>query len=69
LFNFSEVSVWIATRTEDHLKDLHDFFISEIMEFGKFIILGTGGFPRSGNGKERLNEASKKTKNSSEWWR
>jgi hypothetical protein len=54
LFNFVDGSAWIATRTEDHLTDLLDFFISEIVKVGKFITLGTEGFPRSGNWRERL---------------
>jgi hypothetical protein len=57
LFNFVEGGVWIATRTWDHLTDLLDFFISEIVKVGKSIALVTGGFPRSGNGRERLNWA------------
>jgi hypothetical protein len=40
----------IATRIEDHLMDLLDFFISEIVKVGEFITLGTEGSPRSGNG-------------------
>jgi hypothetical protein len=41
-----------ATRTEDHLPDLLDFLISESVKIGKFIAFGTGGFPRSGKGRD-----------------
>jgi hypothetical protein len=46
------IALTFTTSTEDHLTDLLDFFISEIMKFGKFIALGTGGFSRSGNGRD-----------------
>jgi hypothetical protein len=55
LFNVVEGSVRIATRTEDHLTDLFDFFTSEIVNVGKFIAFGTSGYLGSGNGRERLN--------------
>jgi hypothetical protein len=45
------IALTFATRTEDHLTDLLDFFISETVKVDKFIALGTGGFPRSGNGR------------------
>jgi hypothetical protein len=43
-----------AARTKDSLTDLLDFFISEIVIVDKFVALGTGGFPRSGNGETQL---------------
>jgi hypothetical protein len=55
MFNFVEGRVWMTTRTEEHLTDLLDLSISQTVKVGKFIALGTGGFPRSGNGRERLN--------------